>query len=159
MDLRSDLSKAKGTGISGHGSHHWLMQRFTAIALVFLVGWFITRLVAAVSLGGNILAYFSSPLQTSFLILLINVSLYHGYLGLKVIIEDYIHCSCVKLFSIILVAFLSVFLAVISTLAIAKLHFQPRAIYGHCKNYEHKKENCHIDGYKKRPVEKFKNEQ
>jgi succinate dehydrogenase / fumarate reductase membrane anchor subunit len=55
-------------------------------------------------------------------ILFIAVSLYHGGLGMAVVIEDYIHNKTKKYFYIILVNFLSIVTGVAAIIAILRLH-------------------------------------
>ena len=38
-DLRSPLAKAKGLGASGDASHHFWVQRLSALAMITLVIW------------------------------------------------------------------------------------------------------------------------
>ena len=38
---RTPLKKVRGLGSAKHGTHHFMVQRLTAIALVFLACWFL----------------------------------------------------------------------------------------------------------------------
>ena len=80
------------------GSHHWLMERVTSVALVPLTLWFI---VAAVSLSGasyeEVRAWLAKPLNTTAMLLLIVSTFWHAQLGVQVIIEDYVHHEGSKL--------------------------------------------------------------
>jgi succinate dehydrogenase / fumarate reductase membrane anchor subunit len=105
------------------GSHHWLMQRFSAIALLPLILWLVLSLIEIVQDPQNYLpVFFAYPFNTVMGILLITTSLYHGALGMRVIIEDYISNGFKVYFYIMLVNFISILTAVASVIAILRLH-------------------------------------
>src|SRR4051812_44261898 len=108
MDLRSPLGKVKGLGSAKSGTNHWIMQRLTAIALIPLVVWFVVLVIKASVNAEQLLDYMHSPLNAVAMILFIGVSLYHGASGMRVIIEDYVHCPCGKIFLITFVNFVAV---------------------------------------------------
>jgi len=105
------------------GSGHWLMQRFTALALVFLVIWLVFAVIQIAINPSLIKEVFSNPFNAVLAIIFFAVSLYHGSLGMRVIIEDYIVDNFKKNFYIILVNFISVLSVVAAILAILKIHF------------------------------------
>ncbi len=43
--MRTPLGRVRGLGSAKNGTHHWWMQRVTAVALVPLVVWFVASLV------------------------------------------------------------------------------------------------------------------
>lgn len=122
MSLRTPLSKALGLGAAGEGAAHWWMQRLTAVALVPLVLWFGFSVAMIGEMDyATITAWIGSPLVSVLLILLIVTGLYHMQLGLKVIVEDYIHVQWMKLASIILVDFVCIVLMVAGVLSVLKI--------------------------------------
>lgn len=114
--LESKLKQARGLGSTKSGVKHWWAQRVTAACLVPLVIWF-----AAVGiifwaapydmLVAKMHSIWAVTLLSAFVILM----LYHGFLGMQVVIEDYVHSEKLKMFLIILFQFLS-FLGVIMAL-------------------------------------------
>lgn len=105
------------------GSHHWLMQRVSAIALLPLILWLVLSFVQiAEDPQGYLPVFFAYPLNAIMGILLITTSLYHGSLGLRVVIEDYIPNKTKMHFYIMLVNFLSVVTSVAAVVAIIRLH-------------------------------------
>lgn len=121
MDLRSPLKKVKGLGAAKNGTHHWLMQRFTAIALVPLVIWFVISVIGASMHGHSIIEFMSRPFCALLMILFLGTALYHGCLGLKVVIEDYVSNSCVRHAVVIVLNFVTIITAAAAILAIINL--------------------------------------
>lgn len=105
------------------GSHHWLLQRISAIALIPLVIWFLYSIVIiAQDVDANLVIFFAYPLNAILSILLIIASLYHGSLGLVVVLEDYVANKSSRLIAIYGIHFLSIVTGVAVILSIVKLH-------------------------------------
>ena len=123
-DLRTPLSRARGLGSAKDGLHHWWVQRLTAVALIPLVVWFAVSLVMLSGADYDAArAWIGSPVVMVLLILTIVIGLHHAQLGLRVVIEDYIHSEGLKLASIIAVRFIAVFFGVAATVAILRIGF------------------------------------
>ena len=124
MNLRTPLSNAKGLGAAKEGVSHWWNQRITAIALIPLVLWFCFSIaLIAVADHATVSAWIASPFNTALMILAITVGFYHGYLGLQIIIEDYIANESMKIASLIGVALLAVLFATLGVVSILKISF------------------------------------
>ncbi|MCW5700344.1 MAG: succinate dehydrogenase, hydrophobic membrane anchor protein [Rhodospirillales bacterium] len=91
MEMRSSLGRARGLGTANEGVHHWWAQKVTAIALVPLCIWFV---FAVISLMGADLDTFEAWISVFgnalLMILLVLVLFYHAYIGMQVVIEDYL---------------------------------------------------------------------
>ena len=121
-DLRSPLAKAKGLGASGDASHHFWIQRITALALIPLVIWFCFSIALLPETSYNaIISWIQSPFNAIMMILLVIVSFQHTHLGLQVIIEDYISQHGARLFGILLVKFISYFMMAAGVYSIIKI--------------------------------------
>ncbi|MGM0562731.1 MAG: succinate dehydrogenase, hydrophobic membrane anchor protein [Pseudomonadota bacterium] len=122
MSYRSPLRNAYGLGSAKDGTHHFMVQRLTGIALVPLMLW-LTYSIAC--LGGADLAsvrdFIAHPLNATLLICLTIAVFYHSSLGIQVVLEDYLHINSLRLTLQILVNFTNFALAVVSILAILKL--------------------------------------
>jgi succinate dehydrogenase / fumarate reductase membrane anchor subunit len=71
-------------------TRHWVIQRLTALALIPFGVWFITSTVYLTGTQyDNVKHWFTIPLNFTTLLSLMGITLYHAYLGLKVIYEDY----------------------------------------------------------------------
>ena len=120
--LRSPLARARGLGATRTGSHHWWLQRVTAAALLPLTLWFI---FSVVSLLGEpreaITRWLSSPLSLGLMLALIIATFHHLYLGLQVVIEDYVHQEAIKLGSILAMRGACLLLALICIVSVLKI--------------------------------------
>jgi len=105
------------------GSHHWLAQKISAIALIPLILWLVFSFVQIAEDPQSYLpVFFAYPLNAVMGILLITTSLYHGSLGLRVVFEDYISNKTKMHFYIMLVNFISILTSVAAVVAIIRLH-------------------------------------
>lgn len=116
-------SKIKIAPSTKTGAHHWLHQRLTAIALLPLIIWLVLSFVRIIAdPEGYMPVFFAYPFNAVMGILLIATSLYHGSLGMQVIIEDYVSCKFKRHFLIVLVHFISITTAIAAIIAILRLH-------------------------------------
>ena len=123
MNLISPLNKVLGLGSAKGGAEHWWVQRLTAVALVPLGLWFALALAALDELTHAALgAWIAEPLTGVLLILTVVTVLYHSYLGVQVVVEDYVS-GYAKVVSLVLSAFAHVFLAVAGLFSILKIAF------------------------------------
>jgi succinate dehydrogenase / fumarate reductase membrane anchor subunit len=107
---KSDLAKLKSLGSSHSGVHHWWHQRLTAIFLIFFTIWlfiFCTQIGSQKELS-SILGIIQKPQNVLMLSLLSVLIFYHSFLGMQVVIEDYITCRALKMTLIISIQFFSV---------------------------------------------------
>ena len=120
--LRSPLGRARGLGSARAGSKHWWAQRLTAIALVPLTLWFIWSMLRLLGAGrGDVQDWLASPVRLALLLALIVATFHHLQLGLRVVIEDYVHQDGLKLALVLGMQGLCILLAltcIVSALAI-----------------------------------------
>ena len=123
MSLRTPLGRVRGLGTAKDGTHHWWLQRVTAVALVPLTIWFAVGVIAHVGAELSAMqAWLANPLNAALMILFVAMAFYHGYLGMQVVIEDYVHEELLKVASILVVKFAAALFgltAVISVVMIA----------------------------------------
>jgi succinate dehydrogenase / fumarate reductase membrane anchor subunit len=122
MSLRTPLATARGLGSANEGVDHWWKQRLTAIALVPLLLWF----GFSVALLGTadyytVRGWLAHPVNAGLMILVLSAGLWHGVLGLQVVIEDYIATEWKKITVLLLVKFAAVILALAGILAVLRI--------------------------------------
>jgi len=121
-NLRSPLARVLGQGSAKEGVHHWWMQRLTSVALVPLSVWFVVSLLSLPSLDHATVSAWIGQLWTAvFLILLVLTGAWHSQLGVRVVVEDYVHESGARTLVLTLVTFFHVVVAVAGVLAILKV--------------------------------------
>ena len=124
MKFRTPLSRARGLGSAKSGTHHWWMQRLTAVVLVPLSLWFVASLLTVVTADhATAVAWLRSPLVAILACALIVAVFYHGQLGIQVVLEDYVHSESWKLVAIVVTLFLSLLLASASLFAVLSIAF------------------------------------
>lgn len=124
MSLRTPLGRVLGLGSAKDGTSHWWGQRVSAIALLVLGLWFAFMLATMSGFShADVIAFAGKPIN-SVLLLLLTVSLaYHSYLGVQVVIEDYVHAAGIKVLSLLLSRFAHALFAVAGIYAILKIGF------------------------------------
>ena len=85
MDLRAPLARVRGLGSARDGTHHWWMQRVTAVALVPLALWFTVSVVSVVGANhATATAWLQGPVNAALMLALIIAVFYHAHLGVRV---------------------------------------------------------------------------
>ena len=124
MSLQSPLSRARGLGSAKNGTHHWWMQRVTAIALIPLTLWFVVAMIKITGAGhSDAISWVQSPFNAIMLLLLIVATFYHMQLGLQVVIEDYVHSEVTKTTLMLAQKLTSFALGVAAGFAVLKIAF------------------------------------
>lgn len=122
-DLRNPLARARGLGSAKEGVSHWMLQRVTALGLVFLTVWFVVTVLGLMhSDYATARATLAKPWNAVLLAALLITMFRHAVLGLQVVIEDYVHSSA--RFAAVLVVRLGCYaLAAAGVLATLKIAF------------------------------------
>lgn len=120
--IQSPLARARGLGSAKDGTGHWIKQRLTAVANIFLVLWVIGSLVA-LPLGeyDTVTQWLAKPWNAILMILAVISVFTHAVLGSEVIIEDYVHHKGFKIFKLVAVKFVYFALAVACIFSILKI--------------------------------------
>ena len=92
MSIKTPAKRVHGLGSAKEGTHHWWMQRLTALLLVPLSLWFVASLWYLFGASRvELIDWLSGPISCTLMILLILAGFYHAKLGMQVVIEDYVH--------------------------------------------------------------------
>lgn len=92
MGNGTSIGRVRGLGSAKSGAHHWLLQRFTAIGNLLLVLWLVVSIVLLPDLGyTSVVEWLSRPVPAVAMILLVVSTFWHASLGMKVMLEDYVH--------------------------------------------------------------------
>ncbi|MEO1659648.1 MAG: succinate dehydrogenase, hydrophobic membrane anchor protein [Pseudomonadota bacterium] len=122
--MPTSAKSVRGLGSAGEGTQLHIHQRVTAIALLFLVPWFIYSIIHACKAGyEGALTWVAQPVNAILLILTLGAALYHMRLGLQVVIEDYIARSGTRQALLILNTFAVIALATATILSVLKIWF------------------------------------
>ncbi|MDJ0794559.1 MAG: succinate dehydrogenase, hydrophobic membrane anchor protein [Woeseiaceae bacterium] len=122
MSLRTPLGRVLGLGTAKDGTAHWWAQRVSGAGLAILGLWFAWSIATLPDYDhASAVAFISEPVNAVLLLLLTVTMGYHSYLGVQVVIEDYVHSHGIKITALVLSRFAHLFLAVAAVFAILKL--------------------------------------
>ena len=90
--LRTPLKTVRGLGSARGGTHHFVVQRITAVALVPLALWFVWIALSLIHLDyAGARALIAHPCNALLLAAFVLAVFWHARLGLQVVVEDYVH--------------------------------------------------------------------
>jgi succinate dehydrogenase / fumarate reductase membrane anchor subunit len=123
-DMRTPLARVRGLGASHSGSRHFWYQRLTAVAgislsIAFIV---IVMMVLGRSHAAAVQILGSPAVVILLLLFVINVT-YHMWLGMQVIIEDYVHHEGGKIALLMGNTFICFAIGLVCAYALLKLSF------------------------------------
>ncbi|MDH3316999.1 MAG: succinate dehydrogenase, hydrophobic membrane anchor protein [Gammaproteobacteria bacterium] len=120
--FRTLLNQVRGLGSAKEGTHHWWLQRLTAVALVPLSLWFAASLISMADADYfSVVEWMRSPMVTVLLLCLIWALFHHTQLGVQVVLEDYVHAEWLKITSIVALNFAVVVLGLACVIAVLKV--------------------------------------
>ncbi len=123
--LRTPIKRARGLGASGDGTHHFWVQRATALALIPLTVWFMieimTTLVGAERMDAAV--WLKNPLTALAVCAFIVAAFTHARLGVQTIIEDYVNYEGKKIVTLLILNLAIFGFGAAALMAIARLHF------------------------------------
>jgi succinate dehydrogenase / fumarate reductase membrane anchor subunit len=122
MSLRGPLGQVLGRGSAKEGVHHWWLQRVTSVALVPLSIGFVVSLLALPALDyATLIAWMRQGGTALGLVLFVLVAARHSHLGVRVVIEDYVHAPGAKTLALVLSDFAHFFTAAAAVFAVLKV--------------------------------------
>jgi succinate dehydrogenase / fumarate reductase membrane anchor subunit len=121
MSLRSPLGRVLYLGAARDGVGHWWVQRVTAVALAPLAVWLTIALLALPEGYDAALAWIGAGMHPVLLALTLLLALWHSWLGVQVVIEDYVHGFAIKTVSLLLSTFAHGLLAASALYAVLRI--------------------------------------
>jgi len=124
MSLVTPLNRVLGLGNAHGAAEHWWMQRLTAVALVPLALWFAVSLTTLPDFSyAAVAGWVHRPVTSILLILFVGAAAYHSFLGVQVVIEDYVAGKFSRVAALMGSAFAHTGLTVAAVFSILKIAF------------------------------------
>ncbi len=119
--MATPLARVRGLGSAHRGTETFWRQRLTAVANVPLVLFLMLSIVTHIGADyAEVRAYFARPLVALAMLALMLSAAVHMRIGLKEIIEDYVHGGA-KVIAILLATFFAAGVGLACVLAILKI--------------------------------------
>ncbi|MBN8818454.1 MAG: succinate dehydrogenase, hydrophobic membrane anchor protein [Sphingobium sp. SCN 64-10] len=129
MGSGTGIGRVRGLGSAKSGTHHWIVQRVTAVGNALLVTWLIASLAMLPAHDhAAITGWLAQPIVAVPMMLMLVSVFYHIRLGLQVLIEDYVHDDGLKFAVLILLNFFVIGCAATGLFSVAKIAFAGGAL-------------------------------
>ena len=120
--VETPLARARGLGSAGHGARHWWHERLSSVACLLLYVWLIVSLLRLPALDHQgVTEWLKQPTAAVPMLLLVAATFWHLKMGLKVIVEDYVHEEGNRFLAVLLIDFAAVAGAAFALFAVLKL--------------------------------------
>jgi succinate dehydrogenase / fumarate reductase membrane anchor subunit len=122
MSLRTPLGRVLYQGTARDGVGHWWVQRVTAVALAPLSIWLTLSLLWQPTASyEDVTTWIGSGLHPVLLALTVVLAAWHAWLGIQVVIEDYVAQHGWKILLLLLSAFVNALLAASGVYAVLRI--------------------------------------
>jgi succinate dehydrogenase / fumarate reductase membrane anchor subunit len=120
--MKLPLNQVAGLGAAKEGTSHWWHQRLTAVAMVPLGLWLALTL-PGLELGSQpaLVSWIREPITAILLGLTASCLVYHSWLGIRVVLEDYVSGRGARLLALMVSSFAHIFLFAVCGFSILKI--------------------------------------
>lgn len=122
MSIKTPLGRVLGLGSAKEGTDHWWTQRVSAVSNLLLGLWFA---VSMIQMPGfeylDVMRFLADPWNGVLMSLLCASLAFHSYLGVQVVLEDYVHAPALKVVSLLASKFAHLLIAFASIYAILRI--------------------------------------
>ena len=123
-NLRHPIQVARNWGSAKDGTHHFWIQRLTAVALMLLAPWFVWFALSMIGADyATVRLSLAQPFTAMLMLAFVITLFWHVKLGLQVVIEDYVHVEWQAMTLQILNTFACFAAALAAVLAIGRIAF------------------------------------
>jgi succinate dehydrogenase / fumarate reductase membrane anchor subunit len=120
--LRHPLKVARGLGSAKDGTGHFIIQRVTAIALVFLALYAVGLVISLIGADyATVRERVGHPVHATLLVAFLVANFWHAKLGLQVVVEDYVHTAGRFAVLQLFIAFACILAGLASVLAVIRV--------------------------------------
>ena len=121
-DSETPLARARGLGSARHGAEHWWHERLSSVACLLLYVWLAVSLLTLPALDHRaVTEWLRQPSAAVPMLLLVLATFWHLHMGLKVIVEDYVHEEGNRFLCLLLLGFAAVAGAAFGLFAVLKI--------------------------------------
>ena len=104
--LETPLARVRGLGSAREGAEHWWHERLSSVACLLLYVWLIVSLLTLPALDHRgVTEWLRQPSAAVPMLLLVLATFWHLHMGLRVIVEDYVHDEGNRFLALLLLAF------------------------------------------------------
>lgn len=122
MSLRTPLARVLNHGSAHGGVSHWIVERVTAVALAPLSVWFVVALLSLPAFDyRTVSVWVASGWNPVWLSLLVVLGAWHSWLGIQMVVEDYVHGLFAKTLTLLLSTFVHGLLALSGVYAVLRV--------------------------------------
>jgi len=122
MGNGTSIGRVRGKGSAHSGAHHWLQFRYTSVGSLLLAVLFGVSLLLLPNLGyASVREWLALPVPATALALFIIVNVWHAQMGLRVVIEDYVHDDANKFASLLALNLVCIAAAAFGLFCVARL--------------------------------------